>query len=326
MDPINDMPGTRPYFSVVIPIYGCEACLRELHRRLVAVLSGISAHFEIILVNDQGPDKSWMVIEDLAMQDTRVLGLNLSRNFGQHTAITAGLDRVQGEWIVVMDCDLQDVPEEIAKMYNYALEHQLDIVFGRRSERQDSYFKRTTSRMFFSLLSYLSGTEQDPATANFGIFHHRVIAALRQMREPIRAFPIQVKWLGFRRGAVDILHAERAQGKSSYNFRRLFRLALDIILAYSDKPLRLTVKLGFFIALGSFIFTIYVVVRALLGGFGVLGYASLISSIWFLSGLLMLVMGVIGLYIGKTFEGVKNRPLYILQGETRGGHSSTYNS
>lgn len=305
-----------PYITVVTPVYGCEACLRELHRRLKHVLSSLSPNYQIIFVNDQSPDQSWSVIEDLARNDSQVLGLNLSRNFGQHAAITAGLDRAEGEWVVVMDCDLQDVPEEIIKLHDYAQMQQLDVVFGHRLIRQDSPLKRFNSWLFFAVLSYLSGTEQDSRSANFGIFHHNVIAALRTLREPIRAFPIQVKWLGFRRGAVGVAHAARTQGQSSYNFGRLITLALDIILAFSDKPLRLTAKLGLFISLLSLIFTSYIVLRAFHGDYAVSGYASLLASIWFLSGLLMFVMGIIGLYIGKTFEGVKNRPLYVLQGQT----------
>jgi len=313
---IPAFPVPRPYLTVVIPVYSCAACLTELHRRLSMVLSRITTEYQIILVNDQSPDQSWTLIEQLAQQDPRVLGLNLSRNFGQHTAITAGLDRAQGEWVVVMDCDLQDMPEEIEVLHTHALQHNLDIVFGRRVDRQDSWGKRLFSRLFHRTLDYLSGTEQDPLTANFGIFHQRVITALHQLREPIRAFPIQVKWLGFRRGAVDVKHAPRAQGRSSYNFSRLVELSLNIVLAFSDKPLRLTVKLGVFISSTSLVFTLYVVVRALNGGFSVSGYASLLASLWFLSGLMLMVMGVLGLYIGKIFESVKNRPLYIVQAET----------
>ncbi len=307
---------TRPLISVVTPVYGCAACLCELHSRLVTVLKVISPNYQIVFVNDQSPDESWNVIKSLALQDERILGINLSRNFGQHTAITAGLDRAEGEWVVVMDCDLQDMPEEIPRLYAHAQAQKLDIVFGRREERQDSLLKRLSSRFFHATLTYLSGTKQDAATANFGIFHRRVILALSQMREPIRAFPIQVNWLGFRRGSVDIKHAVRTQGSSSYNLRRLINLALNIILAFSDKPLRLVVKLGLTISFISLCFTIYIIYRGLTGSYAVLGYPSLLASIWFLSGLLMFVLGIIGLYIGKTFEGVKNRPLYVIQSDT----------
>lgn len=307
---------TKPYISVVIPVYGCESSLYELHQRLSDTLSIISSDYQIIMVNDQSPDQSWLIIQKIAQQDSRVLGLNLSRNFGQHPAITAGLDRAEGEWVVVMDCDLQDVPEEIPNLHKYALDNELDIVFARRVSRNDSPVKRLSSYLFHVVLDYFSGTEQDPATANFGIFNGRVITALCSLREPIRAFPVQIKWLGFRRGSLDVRHALRAQGGSSYTFGKQINLALNIILAFSDKPLRLAVKLGIVISLLSLMFTAYIILRSLVGGYGVSGYASLMVSIWFLSGLLMFVFGIIGLYIGKIFEGVKNRPLYILQGET----------
>ncbi len=312
----NSLKKTRPYISVVSPVYGCESGLYELYQRLSKTLSDISPNYQIILVNDQSPDQSWSIIQKIAQKDSRVLGLNLSRNFGQHPAITAGLDRAEGEWVVVMDCDLQDVPEEIPNLHEYALNNELDIVFARRAIRNDSMVKRLSSHLFHVALDYFSGTKQDPATANFGIFSKRVVKALCSLREPIRAFPVQIKWLGFRRGSLDVRHASRAHGESSYSFGKQINLALNIILAFSDKPLRLAVKLGVTIALLSLIFTIYIILRSLVGGYSVSGYASLMASIWFLSGLLMFVFGVIGLYIGKIFEGVKNRPLYIIQSET----------
>jgi glycosyltransferase involved in cell wall biosynthesis len=312
----NSSEKTKPYISVVSPVYGCESSLYELYQRLSKTLSIISLDYQIILVNDQSPDQSWSIIQKIAQQDSRVLGLNMSRNFGQHPAITAGLDRAEGEWVVVMDCDLQDVPEEIPNLHKYALENELDIVFARRARRNDSLIKKLSSHLFHIALDYLSGTKQDPATANFGIFNKRVIAALCSLREPIRAFPVQIKWLGFRRGSLNVRHASRLHGESGYSFGKQINLALNIILAFSDKPLRLAVKLGIVISLLALLFTAYIVLRSLFGGYSVSGYASLMASIWFLSGLLMFVSGIIGLYISKIFEGVKNRPLYILQAET----------
>ena len=155
-----------PEISVVVPVYGSDDVLRELYRRVVATVEKITAEFELILVNDASPDNAWQVIRELASQDKRVRGLNLSRNFGQYPALTAGLQASRGEWVVVMDCDLQDQPEEIARMYEKAQEGFF-VVVGSRQKRHDSMFRSFFSRAFYGALSYLSGTYQDPSVANF---------------------------------------------------------------------------------------------------------------------------------------------------------------
>lgn len=302
---------SSPLISVVSPVYKAEAIVDLLVERLTYELSKITENFEIILVDDCGPDNSWAKIQKNSLMDKRVVGIKLSRNFGQHYAITAGLDHAKGEWVVVMDCDLQDRPEEIIKLYNKA-QSGYDIVLARRYQRQDSILKKLSSKLFYKILSYLTGAKQDSTIANFGIYNRKVIEAVSNMRESIRVFPIMVRWVGFKSIAIDVVHAERAEGKSSYNFNKLFNLAIDIMLAYSDKPLRLTIKLGLLISFTAFLFTLYIVIRAISGGYTVLGYASIISSIWFLSGLIVFVLGVMGLYIGKIFQGVKNRPVYII--------------
>ena len=297
-------------------MYRAESLIDELVRRIQQSVGTITEDYEIILVDDRGPDNSWARIEAQAARDPRVRGLRLSRNFGQHKAITAGIEQARGEWIVVMDCDLQDQPEEIPGLYQTALTEGYDIVFARRIERQDSWFKRFGSQAFYRVLSYLTETKQDPAIANFGIYHRKVIAAVLSMRESIRYFPTMVRWVGFRAGSRAVAHAERPEGSSSYNLRRLINLALDIILAYSDKPLRLTVKLGLGISAGAFVFIVVTLVRYLLGHAWETGYVSLIVSIWFFAGLTLSVLGMVGLYIGKTFEQVKNRPIYLVDTRT----------
>lgn len=285
--------------------------LPELVARLVHSLTPITPAFEILLVDDRSPDGSWAAIQAQAHLEPRVRGLRLSRNFGQHRAITAGLDASQGEWVVVMDCDLQDRPEEIPALLARAQEG-FDMVLARRLNRQDNLLKKLSSGVFYRLLGYLTDTRQDSSVANFGIYHRKVIAAICAMRESARYFPTMAKWVGFTIGTLPVEHANRATGTSSYTFRRRAALALDIILSYSDKPLRLTVKFGALISITSFLGAIYMLVRAIEGKIQVLGYASLIVSIWFFSGFLILIMGIIGLYLGKTFEGVKNRPLYLV--------------
>jgi glycosyltransferase involved in cell wall biosynthesis len=304
-------PAARPFMSIVSPVYRADTMLDELVARIVANVAPITDNFEIILVDDRSPDNSWAGIEKQVSLDPRVKGLRLSRNFGQHRAISAGLDYSRGEWVVVMDCDLQDRPEEIPALLARAREGA-DMVLARRFQRQDTFFKRLFSQLFYGTLGYLTGSRQDSAIANFGIYHRKVIDAICAMRESARYFPTMARWVGFRVATLNVEHAERAEGTSSYNFKRLINLALDIILAYSDKPLRLTVKAGLVISATSFVGAIYMLIRAMEGKIQVLGYASLIVSIWFFSGLIILIVGVIGLYLGKTFEGVKNRPIYVV--------------
>lgn len=303
--------GLSPFFSIVSPVYRAEKIVPELVRRIRTVVEAITEEYEIILVEDGSPDASWESIAAEAAKDVRVKGIRLSRNFGQHYAITAGLDHARGEWVVVMDCDLQDRPEEIPALYQKALEGY-EIVLAQRKERQDGMMKKTSSRLFYSVLSYLTGARQDPSVANFGMYHSKVLEALRRMREPIRYFPTMVRWTGFRRTAIEVTHAERFSGTTTYNWNRLFRLALDIILANSDKPIRLIVKFGFFVAFISFLIGAVVIYRYLMHQITVPGYTSLLVSIWFIGGMILFVLGLIGLYIGKIFEGVKQRPIYVV--------------
>lgn len=301
----------QPLISIVSPVYKAEKIVDKLVEQIRKEVSKITQNFEIILVEDGSSDNSWQAIERNCEKDKRVKGIKLSRNFGQHYAITAGLDAVKGHWIVVMDCDLQDQPKEIINLYNKALEGY-DIVLASRHNRKDTFFKKLFSRFFYAILSYLTSIKYDATVANFGIYNQKVIDAICSMPENIRVFPVMVNWVGFSSIKINVEHASRQEGKSSYNFTRLLNLALDIILSYSDKPIRLVIKIGFIISFFSFFFAVFTFIRYLLGDINVSGYASLIISIWFFSGLIIAILGIIGLYLGKIFEGVKNRPIYVI--------------
>ena len=303
---------SKDKISVVIPVYYGEKSLSVLAERLVAVFVQLDCDYEIIMVNDASPDASWDVIKKLRLKNDSIIGVNLSRNFGQHYAIPAGLSEANGDWIVVMDCDLQDVPEEIPKLYNKAIEGY-DVVLAKRTVRKDKFFKKFFSRMFYAVLSYLSGIKYDPAIANFGIYKDIVIREILTLPEKNKFFPTMVQWIGFNQTAIEVRHADREFGETSYNFKKLFNLSLDIVLSYSDKPLRLAIKLGMLITFTSILFTIYQIYHWFNGDIAVPGYASIIISIWFLSGIIIFVFGIIGLYVGKIFENVKNRPSYIVK-------------
>jgi glycosyltransferase involved in cell wall biosynthesis len=306
----------EPYISIVSPVYSGENLVEELVRRIHQSVSTITTNYEIILVEDCGPDASLSKIVALSEKDSKIKGFKLSRNFGQHYAITCGLDKSKGEWVVVMDCDLQDQPEEIITLYRKATEGY-DVVLAKRNQRKDSFLKKKFSEVFYRTLGYLTGSAMDEQVANFGIYHRKVINALYELRESIRYFPTMVQWVGFKQTAISVTHSARESGTSSYSFKRLLNLALDIILAYSDKPIRLMIKLGALVSLLSFLMGSYFIIEYFRGNVTVQGYTSLILSIWFFSGLLLILLGVVGLYVGKTFEGVKKRPIYLIQSETK---------
>ncbi len=299
-------------FSIISPIFRAENTVVELISRITNTVSQITDDFEIILIDDFSPDKSWDTIQQVASDNEHVIGIKLSRNFGQHYAITAGLDHATGDWVVVMDCDLQDQPEEIIPLYNKAMEG-FDIVQASRTERQDSFSKRLSSILFYKVLSYLTGTKHDPSIANFGIYKKEVIQAISKLREAVRYFPTMVSWVGFKSTNISVTHSERSDGGSTYTFTKLLRLSLDIILANSDKPMKLTIKLGLSITIITFLFAIITLIRYFLGHILVQGYLSVILSICFFSGIIITTMGIFGLYIGKIFEGVKNRPIYLVE-------------
>jgi dolichol-phosphate mannosyltransferase len=301
-----------PAISVVSPVYGCASCLRELCRRLEETLSPLVDSYEIVLVDDASPDGAWDAVRELCAANPRIRAVALSRNFGQHYAIAAGLEHATGERIVVLDCDLQDRPEEIAALYAKAREG-FDIVFGRRDERQDGWFKRTLSRAFIALLNALSGADYDYRTANFGIYSRAVIDAVRSMGDRSRFFPVMVRWTGFRSASIAVRHDARAEGKSSYSLRKLMRLALDIVLSSSDKPLRLVAYLGLIVSVVAVGTTVYSIVRYVHGDISVAGYTSLIASMWLLAGVILFSVGILGLYVGRIFESVKFRPTFIVR-------------
>lgn len=299
-----------PLISIVSPVYRAEGLVPELVSRLAKVLITITTDYEIILVEDGSPDRSWEKIEEACKSSTKIKGIKLSRNFGQHYAITAGLDQAKGQWVVVMDCDLQDRPEEIPNLYQEA-QKGFDIVFARRVFRQDNFLKKQTSKIFYKIFSYLSGVKYDGSIANFGIYNQKVINAINSLREPLRAFSPMARWVGFKRSFVDVVHGERFSGKSSYTYSKLIELAFDICLAYSDRPLKITVKLGFFIFILSIFLAILTLFSYFAGIISVSGYTSIILSISIFSGLIIFTLGILGLYIGKIFECAKNRPLFI---------------
>ena len=298
--------------SIVTPVYHGSKCVSELYRRLVAVLERLVERFEIIMVNDASPDDSWQEMVQLASGDKRVKAVDLSRNFGQHFAITAGMDLAHGDWVVVMDCDLQDQPEEIERLYRKALEGY-DIVYARRTERQDTWFKKFSSRAFNFVYNLLSDRTIDSSIGNFSIISREVADSFRTLRERNRSYGLFLTWLGFQSTSIDVQHAPRFAGKTGYSFRKSIWFAIESITSQSNKPLRLSIDLGFLMALFAFAYAAYRIVQYMIFGVPVPGWTSVIVSLYFLGGLLLANLGIVGLYLGKVFDETKNRPLYVIK-------------
>lgn len=298
--------------SVVIPEYGGATMIPELVERLTKAITQVTDSYEIILVNDASPDNTWDETLKAAQADKHVVGLNLARNGGQQYAITAGLRYARGKWIVVMDCDLQNRPEDIPLFYAKAQEGCWDIVFARRVKKQFGWWKTKTSAWFHRVYDWMCDNKTDESIAEYGMYHGRVIAEYNKLREVSRSFQFLISYLGFRVTSIDIQHDERAEGESGYTLKKLIKLAFDTIISNSIKPLVLTTILGFIISVASFVMAIYHVVAHFFDLAIVEGWTSTIFSIWFMGGMLLFVLGVIGLYIGKIFEQVKERPMFIV--------------
>lgn len=304
-----------PDISIVVPVYGSDSTLVALYERIAASVAQIPASFELIFVDDCGPGRPWGLISGMAQRDPRVIGLKLSRNFGQHSAIMAGVDLARGNWLVIMDCDLQDRPEEIPRLWAKAGEGH-DVVVGRRVERQDGLSKRLSSRAFYWLLGYMTDQENDAAQASFGIYSRKIVEVVKKMPEQPRFFPLLVRWAGFEVTPIDIEHGKRSEGKSSYNLSRKLSLAMDAIISYSNKPLKMCVQFGFLMALTAFCFGLWLFMRQFLFNYSIAGWTSVMVSLYFLSGILLLGMGILGIYIGRIFNQVKERPLYVVKDRT----------
>lgn len=297
--------------SIISPVYKAEKILDELVVELKLILSKLNISYEIILVDDRSPDNCWVKMKQLSKEHNEVKSVRLSKNFGQHPAIMSGLSLAKGNWVVVMDCDLQDQPKEIEKLYNKAL-LGYDVVLAKRKVRNDSFYKQATSAIFSLVYSYFTDTNYDNEVANFGIYKRKVVEAILSMSDYIKFFPLFVKHVGFKTTSIEVEHSERFEGRSSYSFFALLKLAFNTILSFSNKPLKLVVKLGMLISIFSMLFGAYNIYLSIAGEIEVIGYSSIIISIWFLSGIMITIMGVIGIYLGKVFDQVKQRPVFII--------------
>ena len=294
--------GSACELSVVAPVYNGATYLVELIDRLRSTLSGCVGSFEVVLVDDGSADATWAIIESAARADSRIKGVKLSRNFGQHPAITAGLQHTCGAWLVVMDSDLQDRPEDIPMLYEAALAGAGDIVIAMRSQQDISIGKRLSSVVFNAALSWLGGIAVSQRVGNFRIFSRPVADAVLQYKEQFRLFPALMARVGFRVANLEVSREARASGRSSYTFRKLVRLAVDAILANSEKPLWLGIYLGACVSIVAIALAFWAIYRKLAYEIVFEGWSSLMVAIAFFSGVQLMFSGLIGIYVGRIFN------------------------
>ncbi|MCP3726170.1 glycosyltransferase family 2 protein [Paraburkholderia sp. CNPSo 3272] len=302
-----------PEISVVVPSYNCLGCLEELCSRLKRVLTDLGPSFEIVIVDDRSPDNSWPLVEALSMRFPEVRGVRLSRNFGQHIAITAGIARSRGNYVVLMDCDLQDPPERIPDLYA-AVKQGYDLVLGRRVERNHSWFRTLGAKMYFRLLSKLTSEPQDGSYGTFSILSRRVADAYLKFTERDRHFLFILRWLGFNCGTIEYVHEERYEGRSSYGLGKLIKHAVGGLFFQTSVFLMWIVRLGLIFTALSFVLGGFLVYRYLVSAV-LPGWTSLSVAILFSTGLVLASVGAVGIYVSKIFEASKGRPLYLVDVE-----------
>ncbi len=291
-------------------MYKCDECLRHLHEGLVGALNTSGISFELVLVDDRSPDDSWSTMVDLAHADARVKLVRLSRNFGQHAAITAGLEHATGNWIAVMDCDLQDPPEQLPDLYRKAQEG-FDVVLARRVGGGHSFFRRLASAGYFRVLNALLGTSFDAGFGNFSVVSRKVRDEFLRVRDKDRHYLMILRWLGFETTSVDFPYATRYAGESSYTFGMLLRFAFDGLFFQTTTLLRWIVYLGFAVSGFGVLLAIFFVINYFVGH-SYPGWTSLGVLLLLLGGFIIVSTGITGLYVGKIFVQAKDRPLYVV--------------
>ena len=306
------MTRTQQTLTVVVPAYNEGDGLRAFHARLAAVFDTLDLQPSVLYVDDGSRDDTWSVIESLAAADARVGALRLSRNFGKELALTAGLDRADGDAVIVIDADLQDPPELIPDFIAKWREGH-DAVFGTRIEREgETWVKKATASMFYRVIGRLSKTPVPRDTGDFRLLSRRAIEALRELRERHRFMKGLFGWVGFRQVALPYHREARHAGASKFNYWKLWNFAIEGITSFSSAPLRIAMYVGLLVALFAFVFGVWIVVKTLVWGDPVAGYPSLMVAVLFLGGVQLMALGVIGEYLGRLYEESKQRPLYLV--------------
>jgi glycosyltransferase involved in cell wall biosynthesis len=309
--PQRSLWASRPVLSVVSPVYRAEGIVNELVCRIRAAVEQITSDFEIVLVEDGSGDGTWPRIAAACAADARVKGIKLSRNFGQHYAITAGLEHARGEHVVVMDCDLQDDPGFIVDLYAKALQGY-DVVLTTQRARAHGVLKRLSARVFARSLKWIGGGDRDWLVGGYSLLSRRAVNALLRIGDVHRHYLSLVRWIGFPVAQVPVEHRPRHAGRSSYDFERLVRHAIDGWISHSNRLLYVSVTLGFTFLLAAVASISVIIVLYFVRGFAP-GWPSLVVLMLTCTGAILISLGVVGIYIGKIFDEVRGRPLYIIE-------------
>lgn len=309
----SDCVHMTPKFSIIMPVFNEAQTLLALYARLVKVIGQLNESYELVFVNDGSRDGSLDLLKRLAAEDSHCKVVSLSRNFGHQMAITCGLDHARGAAVIVMDADLQDPPELIPTLIEKWREGY-DVVYAVREQRQgESLFKRVTAGLFYRLIRKLSRVEIPADSGDFRLLSRRVVEALRATPERNRFVRGLVGWVGYRQAGVRFVREARAAGETKYPFRKMLKFAIDGITSFSFVPLQMATYFGLLISGMSFLYTVYAVLQKLLTDRPVIGWTSLIVAAFFLGGVQLVTLGVIGEYIGRIYEEVKQRPLYLVE-------------
>jgi len=300
-------------YTIIIPVYNEEAVIHETYRRLTRVMEAIGEPYELLFVNDGSRDRTAEIIEGLAESDQCVVLLDFSRNFGHQIAITAGMDYARGDAIVIIDADLQDPPELIPQMIE-KWQEGYEVVYARRSKRNgETLFKKWTASLFYRTLSALTEINIPLDTGDFRLIDRKVCDAMHSIREKNRFVRGLVSWVGFRSTAIEYVREERFAGETKYPLKKMLRFSMDGITSFSYKPLKLATYLGFMISFTSFIYLVISLGLRLFTTSTVAGWTSLIACLLLLNGVILIILGILGEYVGRIYDETKNRPLYILR-------------
>ena len=298
--------------SIVIPIYNEEGILPELLQRLLPVIDGIPSSFEIVFVDDGSSDTSTAIIEASAADDPRIKLVQLSRNFGHQSALSAGIDLASGDALILMDGDLQDRPEAIPKFME-AWKDGADVAYAVRTSRQESWLKSLCFSSFYRLLKVVSGIQQPPDAGIFGLIDRKVITELQKMKEHNRYFPGLRAYAGFNQVGVEVDRDARFEGEARVGLKGLIKLAFDALFSFSVMPLRIISAVGAVVALMAFLYLLVIAYSKFIANNAISGWPSLLGAILFLGGLQLVMLGIVGEYVGRIYEETKQRQLYIVK-------------
>jgi polyisoprenyl-phosphate glycosyltransferase len=300
--------------SIVLPVFNEEGNLRELYQRLTKVLRedlDLSS-YEIIFIDDFSKDGSWKLIEELHQKDPLVKGIKFSRNFGHHIALSAGINTSTGNAVIMMDSDLQDLPEEIPKLHRMYIKGY-DVVYGIRKKKKHSLFKKLTSHLFNVMMNSIIDADISINSNIFRIMSRRVIDVFNQYKERDRNITGLISYAGFKEIGVEVEHGERFSGSTKYSLRKMLRLGMNSMTAFSIRPLQMASWAGVLLSFVGFVAILYLVIIKIFFGVGILGWPSMMVVIIFIGGIQMLFLGLLGEYIGRIFLEVKGRPLYVVE-------------